>query len=85
VHGLTFTALLALLLAAHGVSRWDPEPHPLRTLVHGRPRGSLRMCRDLPLRSTCATRSRSTSATSHLASASSIHSESSPHRRARYW
>ena len=32
VHGLTFTALLALLLAAHGVSRWDPEPHPFGRL-----------------------------------------------------
>ena len=28
---LTITALLAVLLAAHGLSRWDPEPHPLGT------------------------------------------------------
>jgi hypothetical protein len=42
VHGLTFTALLALLLAAHGVSRWDPEPHPLRRRPMGRAWGQAR-------------------------------------------
>jgi hypothetical protein len=29
---LTVATLLALLLAAHGVSRWDPEPHPFAAL-----------------------------------------------------
>jgi len=27
--------LLAVLLAAHGVSRWDPEPHPFGDPVLG--------------------------------------------------